>query len=136
MIIRQRKSYNLSISPRAGIVDSLTLPNDPGNVNLVHRDDQTAFGTLVYTKRSIPPRIGPNDSPMGVDSVILQEFRAFAPVVEEGENRIACQNPVTHHRLTYELADTHFDLWLDADIADANQVALDLYVPFKDLRQN
>lgn len=136
MISRQRKSYTLSISPRAGIVDSLTLPGDPGNVNLVHRDEQTAFGTLIYTKRSIPPRIGPNDSPMGVDSVILQEFRAFAPVVAEGENRIVCQNPVTHHRLTYELAEDHFDLWLDADIADANQVALDLYVPFKDLRQN
>ncbi len=29
------------------------LPGDPWNVNLVHRDEQTAFGTLSDTKRSI-----------------------------------------------------------------------------------
>ena len=65
MINRHRKSYTISISPRAGIVDSLTLPGDPGNVNLVHRDEQTAFGTLIYTKRSIPPRIGKGVSRQG-----------------------------------------------------------------------
>ena len=72
MIIRQQKNYTLSVSPRAGIVDSLTLPGDPGNVNLVHRDEQTAFGPLAYTKRSVPPRTRgptgcstPNWSPWG-----------------------------------------------------------------------
>lgn len=48
-------------------MDSLTLPGDPGFVTRVHPDEQTAFGALIVTKRSIPPRIGPDDSPMGVD---------------------------------------------------------------------
>lgn len=130
-----RSSYTLQVNPRSGIVDRLSVPTDPEGINLVHINERTGFGAVVYTRKDTPPYMGPSDSPIGVESVHFEEYRAFASVVEESDDKIACYNPVSGHHLTYELHDNFFDILLDSDIAESQQIGLDLNVAFVDLRQ-
>jgi hypothetical protein len=74
------------------------------------------------------------EGPKG-DVVQFREHHLYAHIIEATEDRIVCENPITKHTITYDLCDTYFDLWLEGELAFANQVALDLDVAFMDLRQ-
>lgn|GEM_PF-1349580 len=131
-----KNSYSIKINPRSGNVERLWVKGDPEGINLVHTNVTTGFGMLTYTKNSDTPTIGPSESPVGTESVLLTEYRDASIVISSCEDRVVTHNPITGHTLTYELKDDYFDLWLDADIADADQIGLDLNVAFMDLRQN
>lgn len=134
---RTKPGYSLRIHPQSGIVERLSVRGDPAGANLVNRGYLTGFGGLCWTPRAPnSARMSPSGPPFNVEAVHLDERRSFAPVAEESADRVVCRNPITGHTLTYELADDHFDLWLEGALSEADGVGLDLDVAFMDLRQN
>jgi len=133
-----RQAYALEIHPRAGILRRLSVPTDPPGINLIHILQPGGFGAVAITRRDeesvsmVPSNF--SQGPPG-DVVQFREHHLFAHVIEETDERIVCQNPITKHTITYNLHDSYFDVWLEGELALANQVALDLDVAFLDLRQ-
>jgi hypothetical protein len=134
----KRAAYALEVHPGAGIVRRLGVPTDPPGINLIHLLQAGGFGALAITRRDeesvymVPSNF--SEGPKG-DVVQFREHHLYAHIIEATEDRIICQNPITKHTITYDLHDTYFDLWLEGELAFANQVALDLDVAFLDLRQ-
>jgi len=134
----KRRAYALDVHPQAGIVRRLTVPTDPPGINLIHLLQAGGFGAVAVTRRDEESvYTAPTNFPEGPPGEVVQfrEHRLYAHVIDVTEDRILCQNPITKHLLTYYLHDTYFDLWLEGELAFANQVALDLDVAFMDLRQ-
>lgn len=131
-----KKKYAIKINPRAGNVERLWAQGDPEGISLVNTTATTGFGMLVYTKHTDIPTIGPSGSAVGTESVHLKEYRDAGMVISSEADKVVARNPITGHTLTYELKDDYFDMWLHADIADADQIGLDLNVAFMDLRQD
>ncbi len=137
-IARVRPPYALEVHPAAGILRRLSVPSDPAGINLVHIAQPGGFGALAVTRRDeesvflVPSNF--SEGPPG-KVVQFREHHLFAHLIEQTDDQIVCQNPITKHTITYNLHDHHFDIWLEGELAFANQVALDLDVAFMDLRQ-
>ncbi|MFH0920580.1 MAG: hypothetical protein V1913_09480, partial [Fibrobacterota bacterium] len=136
-IEQARGAYSLKIHQESGIVEYLLVPTDPAGMNLVHRSELTGFGALVYVPRGEKSAwMAASGFPLKVESVHLDEHRAFAPIREASADRVVCRNSITGHSLTYEFAEEYFDLWLEGNMPDFDQVGLDLDVVFMDMRQD
>ncbi len=135
---RVRPTYALEVHPAAGILRRLSVPTDPPGINLVHIAQPGGFGALAFTRRDEQSVfMAPSNFSQGPpgDVVQFREHHLYAHLIEQTDDRIVCLNPITKHTITYHLHDTYFDVWLEGDLAFANQVALDLDVAFLDLRQ-
>ncbi len=134
---KTKRSYSIKLQPESGIVERLSIPSDPPGINLASRTELTGFGAMAYVPRS-EKSIWMADSgfPLNTQSVHMDEKRVFAPVREVGENYAICRNSIKGHTVKYEFDDDYFDIWLEGDLPDCDQVALDLDVPFMDFRQD
>lgn len=134
---QKRKAYSLKIHQESGIVEYLTLPSDPVGMNLVHRSELTGFGALTYVPRGEKSAwMAKSGFPMDTEAVHLDEQRAFAPIRESGDDYVVCRNFITGHSLRYEFSEEYFDLWLEGEMPEYDQVGLDLDVAFMDVRQD
>lgn len=134
---QKRRSYSLKIHPHSGTVEYLSVPSDPACINLVNRGHLTGFGVLTWSQRGEKSAwMAPSGAPMNVEAVHLDERRAFAVAEEATPDSVVCRNRITGHTLKYTFAEDYFDLWLEGELPEADQVGLDLDVAFMDLRQN
>ncbi|MBA4387909.1 MAG: hypothetical protein C0404_08000 [Verrucomicrobia bacterium] len=134
---QRRRAYSLNIHPHSGIVETLSVPSDPECVNLSNRGHLTGFGVLTWSQRGDKSAwMAPSGAPLNVEAVHLDERRAFAVVESTSPDSVVCRNAIVGHTLTYTFAEDYFDLWLEGELPEADQVGLDLDVAFMDLRQN
>lgn len=130
------RNYSLDINQQTGTADRLSLDADPGGINLLHKSTLTAFGAMTYTPVDSEAAMKPSGPPGDVESVHLDERRAYAPVVEESSDRVVGRNESTGHSITYDLGEDGFDVWLEGDLPFADQVGLDLDFAFMDVDQD
>ena len=133
--IRQ-KSYILTLNECSGTIDRLATPEEFPEVNFVHKDEVSAFGSLSLSPRGVPWKLADTGSPIGVRSYVFREERRFCRFEQQEGNRLRCRNPATGHTLDYELAPDFFSLRWRGELPDADQIAVDLNAAFLDLRQN
>jgi hypothetical protein len=129
-------NYHVSLNTRSGTVDYLRAANDPSGVNLVHKDAETAFGSMAFSRKDDPPKMEPSQSPIDVEAVRIPEYRLFADLLSSDAKKAHFHNVSSDHTITYHFEDTHFDLWLDGDLPHVDQIGIDCGVAFMDLRQN
>jgi hypothetical protein len=129
-------NYHVSLNTRSGTVDSLRAANDAPGVNLAHKDGETAFGAVAFSRKDDPPKMEPSQSPIDVEAVRIPEYRLFADLRSSDARKAHFHNVSSNHTITYHFEDTHFDLWLDGDLPQADQIGIDCGVAFMDLRQN
>ncbi len=136
MIEVQRRKYALQLNPRAGIVERLRFAADVPEVNLVHKDGVSAFGSVVHTRTDEPWRWEFTGSPIRQNNFEFSEYRTFNVFEHETGGEHCCANPMTGTRLRYRFDEDSFDIRLEADMPQADQIGLDLNPAFLDLRQN
>ena len=135
MLSFSNRRYHVSLNPRSGTVDYLTADGDSEGINLSHKDEETGFGAVSISRKDTPPAMGLSGSPIGVKAVCIPEQRFFAALENSDERTAHFKNHSSGHTLSYRFEDTHFDLWLDGDFPEADQIGIDCGVAFMDLRQ-
>lgn len=136
MIHVEKKYYRAMINPRSGNIIRLENKLAGKKGNLTHLSEECGFGTLAYSRIDTPPVLKDTQSPIGVKSYVLKEFRAFALLDRQSGSEFRFVNPLTGHSLTYFFEEDHFDIAVSGTLIYADQIALDLNLAMMDLRQN
>lgn len=137
MINIQKQKYTAVLNEQSGIVEQLRSASDAAEVNLAHRDWDSGFGNVVFTRNGELLEYGDFDSPVKAKSYRLKEYRTFATLAERKSDRMfSFFNKAHGWKVDYAFEDECFSITLSGNGEDADQVGLDLNLAMLDLRQN